>query len=186
MNHSFLEKNQLPGNALQLDLLIDREKIEERLSVVAQELEALYKGDEITIVMLMKGAFFLVADLMRLLHLPIRVEALDCSSYGESGMQKGDLIISGLENLSVYEKHILIVDDIFDTGETLSEVYEALKLKSPTSVRSLVLLTKDVPHQTDYRPDFSLFDIEDRFVVGYGLDYKEYYRGMPDIYAINP
>ncbi|CCB89619.1 phosphoribosyltransferase [Simkania negevensis] len=186
MNHSFLEKKQPPGNALQLDLLIDREKIDERLRALAQELETLYKDEEITIVMLMKGAFFLVADLMRLLHLPMRVEALSCSSYGERGMQKGELIISGLEKLRAEEKHILIVDDIFDIGDTLSEVYEVLKQKKPASLRSLVLLTKDVPHQTDYRPDFSLFDIEDRFVVGYGLDYKEYYRGMPDIYAINP
>ncbi|WP_420422290.1 hypoxanthine phosphoribosyltransferase [Simkania sp.] len=186
MNHSFLEKRQPPGNALQLDLLIDRKKIKERLHVQAQELDNLYKDEEITIVMLMKGAFFLVADLMRLLHMPMRVEALECSSYGERGMQKGELIISGLENIHAEGKHILIVDDIFDTGDTLSEVYEALKQKNPASLRSLVLLTKDVPHQTNYSPDFSLFDIEDRFVVGYGLDYKEYYRGMPDIYAINP
>lgn len=186
MNRNLIEKTQPPGNALQLDLLIDREKIQESLCYIARELETLYKGQELTLIMIMKGAFFLVADLMRALHLPMRVECLRCLSYGERGIHKGELQVIGLEDLEVKGKHLLMVDDIFDTGETISEVYEKLKEKDPLSLRSLVLMTKDVPHQTDYRPDFSLFDIEDRFVVGYGLDYKEYYRGLPDIYTINP
>ena len=78
----------------------------------------------------------------------------------------------------------MIVDDIFDTGETLAEVSQKTQKKNPASLKSLVLLSKDVPRNIDYRPDIALFDIEDRFVVGYGLDYKEYYRGLPDIYTI--
>jgi len=186
MNHSFLEKKQPPGNTLQLELLFDRKKIKQRLAVQAEALEMLYGKEEITIVMIMKGAFFLVADLMRTLRLPLRVEFLQCSSYGELGMHKGELQITGLENLDIKGKHVLLVDDIFDLGGTISEVFEQMKQKEPLSLRSLVLLSKDVPRNTDYRPDFSLFDIEDRFVVGYGLDYKEYYRSLPDIYAINP
>lgn len=92
--------------------------------------------------------------------------------------------VKGAEDLEIKGKHILIIDDIFDTGETLAEVARQIGEKEPASLKSLVLLQKDVPHNTDYRPTIALFDIEDRFVVGYGLDYKEYYRGLPDIYAI--
>lgn len=183
MSDSELFKHPI-GNALQLHLLIGKEKIAERLERVARTLEETYQGQEITIVMIMKGAFMLVADLIRQLHLPSRLETVSCSSYGEGGLQKGELTISGFEKLKVEGKHTLIVDDIFDTGETLAEVSQKTQKKNPASLKSLVLLSKDVPRNTDYRPDIALFDIEDRFVVGYGLDYKEYYRGFPDIYAI--
>ena len=121
---------------------------------------------------------------MRRLHLPVSLETIQAASYGEGGMVKGDVELIGVDALEVVDKHVLIVDDIFDTGETLEEIVKALKGKGPKSLRSLVLLSKDVPRNIDYRPDFSLFEIEDRFVVGYGLDYKEYYRGLPDIYSI--
>lgn len=130
----------------------------------------------------MKGAFTLIADLMRHLHLPARLDTVHCSSYGHGS--KGELTVKGVEDLEIRDKHILVIDDIFDTGETLAEVVSQIERKNPASLKSLVLLSKDVPHSTDYRPDIVLFDIEDRFVVGYGLDYKEYYRGLPDVYAI--
>lgn len=186
MNHSFLEKNESPGNALQLDLLIDAQKIKERLIYMVKEFESLYDGEELTFFVIMKGAFFLVSDLMRALNLPSRIEFITCTSTGMGGTHKGELQFFGLETLDIEGKHILLVDDIFDTGDKLSEIYKEISRKHPLSLRSLVLLTKDVPHNTDYRPDFSLFDIEDRFVVGYGLDYKEYYRGLSSIYAIHP
>lgn len=134
--------------------------------------------------MVMKGAFILVGDLMRRLHLPISLETVQAASYGEGGMVKGDVELVGVDGLEIASKHVLVVDDIFDTGETLAEIMKRLQEKGPKSLRSLVLLSKDVPRNIDYRPDFSLFEIEDRFVVGYGLDYKEYYRGLPDIYSI--
>lgn len=183
-SQKLIQNKQPPGNELQLQLLIDSEKIQERLESVARNLEALYEGQEVTIVMVMKGAFILIADLMRQLHLPVRLETIQCASYGEGGMNKSDLVTTGMDELEVTGQHLLIIDDIFDTGETISKVAEELQKKNPASLKSLVLLSKDVPRGTDYRPDIALFDIEDRFVVGYGLDYKEYYRGLPDIYAI--
>ena len=114
--------------------------------------------------------------------LPTCLDSIHCSSYGHG--TKGELTVEGIDDLEIQGKHILVIDDIFDTGETLAEVVSQIKKKNPASLKSLVLLSKDVPHNTDYRPDIALFDIEDRFVVGYGLDYKEYCRGLPDIYAI--
>ncbi|MCB1110717.1 MAG: hypoxanthine phosphoribosyltransferase [Chlamydiia bacterium] len=152
--------------------------------MVARTLEEQYQEEELTVVMVLKGSFMLVGDLLRHLHLPVRLETVQVESYGEGGIVKGEQEVRGVEALEVAGKHVLLIDDIFDTGETLAELHRKIKLKGPTSLRSLVLLSKDVPHHTDYRPDYALFDIEDRFVVGYGLDYKEYYRGLPDIYAI--
>ncbi len=132
--------------------------------------------------MVMKGAFILIADLMRHLHLPVRLDTIHCPNYGHG--TKGELTVEGIDDLEIQGKHILVIDDIFDTGKTLAEVVSQIKKKNPASLKSLVLPSKDVPHNTDYRPDIALFDIEDQFVVGSGLDYKEYYRGLPDIYAI--
>lgn len=182
MNQKLIQKKQPLGNELQLQLLIDSDLIEERLERVARQLEEKYDGEEVTVVMIMKGAFILIADLIRHLHLPVRLDPIHCSSYGHGS--KGELTVKGIDDLEITGKHILVIDDIFDTGETLTEVISQIEKKNPTSLKSLVLLSKDVPHNTDYRPDIALFDIEDRFVVGYGLDYKEYYRGLPDIYAI--
>lgn len=177
-----MQKKQPPGNELQLQLLISSDQIEERLERIARKLEEEYAGKEVTIVMVMKGSFILIADLMRHLHLPVCLDTIHCSSYGHGS--KGELTVEGIDELEISGKHILVIDDIFDTGETLAEVVRQIEEKNPATLKSLVLLQKDVPHNTDYRPTIALFDIEDRFVVGYGLDYKEYYRGLPDIYAI--
>ncbi|MCB1106889.1 MAG: hypoxanthine phosphoribosyltransferase [Chlamydiia bacterium] len=184
MNQKLIQKKQPLGNELQLQLLISSEEIEKRLERVARDLEKRYENEEVTIVMIMKGSFVLIADLIRLLHLPSRLEYVQVSSYGERGIVKGTQEITGLDRIDVSGRHVLIIDDIFDTGETLAEIAEKIKAKGVSSLSSLVLLSKKVRRSTDYHPDITLFEIEDRFVVGYGLDYKEYYRGLPDIYAI--
>lgn len=143
-----------------------------------------YEGKEVVLVMALKGAFIFVADLIRELRLPVQIESVHCSSYGSRGTKKGPLTIKGHETLELKGKHVLVVDDIFDSGETLSRVIETLKAKEPQTINSLVLLTKEVPRSIHFSPDYSLFTIADHFVVGYGLDYKEYYRGLPDIYRV--
>jgi len=168
-----------------LELLISDHAIHERIKEVCAQLDQDYADQEITVVMIMKGALCLVADLIRLIHLPCSIEVIQSSSYGERGVVRGGLTLSGIEKLTLQEKHVLLVDDIFDSGITLSTIAALLEEKSPKSLKSLVLLSKNVPHKTTYRPDYVLFEIEDRFVVGYGLDYKEYYRGLPGIYALS-
>lgn len=176
---------ELPVNELQLELLIDRKEIEKKILFFAKQLEQDYEGKEIVLVMIMKGSFILVADLIRHLHTPLHIEFLQCKSYGQGGMYKGELEVSLIDTLDIENKDVLLVDDIFDTGITLTEVINALEGKNPASLRTLVLLTKNVPRKSDYLPDYSLFDIEDHFVVGYGIDYKEYYRELPDIYKLS-
>jgi hypoxanthine phosphoribosyltransferase len=167
----------------QLDLLISREEIQNKIAKVATQLELDYMHEEIVIVMIMKGALCLVADLIRAISVPCVIESIQASSYGMRGTVRGDLQIRGLENLDLASKNVLLVDDIFDSGHTLFQVHLALKQKHPKSLKSLVLLSKNAS-SLNYQPNYTLFSIEDRFVVGYGLDYKEYYRGLPGVYTL--
>ncbi|MFI5334264.1 MAG: hypoxanthine phosphoribosyltransferase [Chlamydiales bacterium] len=167
-----------------LELLISEQTITRKIAQVAKSLDDEYKGQEITIVMIMKGALCLVADLIRHIQIPCSIEFIQASSYGAKGTKRGELSIFGLEKISLEKKHVLVVDDIFDSGATLSEVMSRVKEQQPKSIKSLVLLSKNVPRKTVCHPDYVLFEIEDRFVVGYGLDYKEHYRGLPGVYAL--
>ena len=166
-----------------LDLLISSDEIQVKIKEAAQQVSKDYEGKQLTIVMLMKGAICVTADLIRNIEIPFKLEYLKASSYGHNGMKSGELNIEGLDNLDIGGRDVLLVDDIFETGKTVLGVIEKLNKKNPKSLKTLLLLVKDIPRKTSYRPDYVLFDIEDRFVIGYGLDYKEFYRGLPGIYA---
>lgn len=163
---------------------LSKEEINQKMDLAAQQLDCDFQGEEITLIMIMKGAICVGADLMRHLHSSCVLEYIQTSSYGANGMQRGELKLIGLERLHLEGKNVLVVDDVFDSGVTLSTIVEKIKEHHPKTVRSLVLLSKNIPHKVNYKPDYVLFDIEDRFVVGYGMDYKEHYRELPDIYAV--
>ncbi len=166
-----------------LELLIAPEVIRQKIKEVAGQLNAVYAGQELTLVAVMKGAVCLVADLLRELTIPCTLELVRASSYGVRGTIKGDLTVVGTDELRLQGKHVLLIDDIFDTGHTLNTIAGELALQQPLSLKTLVLLCKRMPRTLSYVPDYVLFHLEDRFVVGYGLDYKELYRGLPGIYA---
>jgi hypoxanthine phosphoribosyltransferase len=133
--------------------------------------------------MVMKGAFCLTADLIRSLKIPVLIEYIKASSYGHLGKNKGDLKVVGLETLDLKSKDVLLVDDIYDSGETLSYIIAKLQEKLPKTLKTLVLLSKNVKREVDDLPDYSLFFIEDVFAIGFGLDYKERFRELPGIYV---
>ena len=133
--------------------------------------------------MLMKGAICVTADLIRNIEIPFKLDYVKASSYGANGTRSGELRIEGLDNLDIEGRDVLLVDDILETGKTILGVSEKLQKKNPRSLKTFLLVVKNIPRKTACRPDYVLFDIEDRFVVGYGLDYKEFYRGLPHIYA---
>jgi hypoxanthine phosphoribosyltransferase len=168
-------------STLELDLLIPHEEIQDKIAKIAIQLEIDYNKEEIVIVMIMKGAICLVADLMRAISFPCIIESIQASSYGSQGKIRGNLQIKGIDSLDLESKNVLLIDDIFDSGNTLLQAHIALAQKKPKSLKSLVLLSKNISC-LGYQPDYILFSIEDRFVVGYGLDYKEYYRGLKGIY----
>jgi hypoxanthine phosphoribosyltransferase len=166
-----------------LELLISSETIDHRLQEIAQGIEKEYRGKELVLISVMKGAMCITSDLMRYLHIPCTIECMRASSYGQNGAKRGLLTISGMDQLDLSTKHLLIIDDILDSGYTMRGIIEYLQQKHPKSIKTLVLLSKNIPRDIAYCPDYVLFDIPDRFVVGYGLDYKEYYRNLPGIYA---
>ncbi len=167
-----------------LQILISQQQIQEKIEQIAQQLDRDYAGKELTIVMVMKGAICLAADLIRKIHIPSEIEYIQASSYGQRGVERGELALLRLEELHIHQKHVLIVDDIFDSGQTLSQIVFLLQSKDPKSLKSLVLLNKKIPRQVSYHPDYVLFDIDNHFVIGYGLDYKERYRGLDGVYIL--
>lgn len=166
-----------------LELLISSEQIAQRIHEIAQQIDEEYAGEELTLISILKGSICVTADLMREMRTPCTLETVRASSY-KNGTVRGQLKISGVEALELEGKNVLVIDDIFDSGYTMTGVVEQLKLRGPKTVKTLVLLLKNIPREIDYRPDYVLFTIEDRFVIGYGLDYNEYYRGLPGIYAV--
>ncbi len=165
-------------------LLISASQIDEKLREIANTLNQTYNENEVVIITILKGSLIFTADLIRLLSFPLRLQPITCKSYGMRGMTPGKLEISGVDCLDIQGKNILVIEDIFDTGNTLSTVAKALQHKSPKTLTTLTLLRKEVKRESSYLPDYSLFEIENKFVIGYGLDYKELYRNLPNIYEV--
>ena len=161
-------------------ILITEAQIARRVIEVAEEVTDTYRDKPLTVICLSNGAIVFAADLIRRIPIPLQLDTISVSSYrgtestGEVHMDKG-------LKLCVKERHVLVVDDILDTGQTLSKVREEILKSSPLSVKTCVLLDKPARRQMDIEADFSGFDIDDHFVVGYGLDYNEAYRNLPCI-----
>lgn len=164
------------------ELLISEAEIRKRIAEVARVIEQDYKGEEITVVMVMKGAICIAADLMRELSLPLVIEYVSASSYGMRGIERGELAVEGLDKIHISSKNVLLVDDIYDSGATLMHLISTCKMKNPKTLKTLVLLSKKIKRDLSYIPDYVLFEIENQFVVGFGLDYNERYRGLRGIY----
>jgi hypoxanthine phosphoribosyltransferase len=165
-----------------LQILISKEAIDEKIASLALEINQIYQNQDLVIVMILKGSICFAADLIRKLTVPFTLEMIKCESYGMRGDKRGDLTILGVESLNLKDKNVLLLDDIHDTGQTLKTVIDLFKEKMPSSVRSAVLLSKPEKNTSGYSPDYSLFSIGDDFVIGYGLDFKEHFRGLPGIY----
>jgi hypoxanthine phosphoribosyltransferase len=163
-------------------VLVTRQQIAERVGEMAEELAQFYQGREVTIVQVLTGALMFVADLVRQMPLSLRIESVSVSSYRGTNTRPGQarFRLPPPEDLS--GRDVLIVDDIYDSGQTMAVLIEAINQSNPTSLRQCVLLQKDRP-DLPARPgvDFVGFDIPDEFVVGYGLDYDGLYRNLPDI-----
>nr|WP_220215044.1 MULTISPECIES: hypoxanthine phosphoribosyltransferase [Thermoactinomyces] len=154
-----------------------REKVEELGKIISRE----YKGLNPLCVCVLKGAVPFMADLIREIDIPIEMDFMDVSSYGNSTRSSGVVrIIKDLET-SVEGRHVLIVEDIIDSGLTLSYLVEMLKARNAASVKIITMLDKPERRKVDLSPDYCGYTIPDAFVVGYGLDYAEKYRNLPYI-----
>ncbi len=165
--------------------LITQKQIEEAVCAFAQRVSQECCGKELHIVAVLKGAIFFLVDLVRLLKCPVQIHFVKASSYGMRGKERGKLQLKMDDLPNLKDKEILLLDDIFDSGETFKSLAQALQAMRPRSLKTAVLLLKKRQRTHRFLPDTSLFEVEDTFVVGYGLDYKELYRNLPSIYSIN-
>jgi len=166
------------------ETLFTREDINTRIVELGKELTALYKNGNVLVVSLMKGSFIFAADLVREIDLPVHIEFMTTSSYGHEETSSGAVeMVQDLkiEDLAGYD--VIVVDDICDSGITMQAVVNHLALRNPASIKSCVLLDKPSRRTADYVPDFVGFTIPDKFIVGYGLNYGDYFRNIPYIFA---
>jgi hypoxanthine phosphoribosyltransferase len=176
--------NNLAGReSATLKILIADSQIRDGVAGLAEQIQACYADQPLTIVGVMTGSLVLLADLIRQLSMPLRVGVVQASSY-RSGTQSAALRISADLMLDIRDRDVLLVDDIFDTGHTLAAMLERMRGMGPRSVRSAVLLVKQRRQAVPVRPDFVAFEIPDLFVVGYGLDYRDLYRNLPYLAAL--
>ena len=167
--------------------LITEEQLRQRIEQLAGEIRQHYQGKPLTIVGVLIGSIVFLADLIRRLDLPMRVDLVQARSYRNGSTRPGPLVVNiDLLSSDVRGRDVLMVDDIFDTGNTLWELLPQIDELGPASVRSAVLLRKTGRCQVPMKPDFVAFDIPDTFVVGYGLDYRDTYRNLPYVASLEP
>lgn len=162
-------------------VLFDEKTILARLDEIAAEITRDYRDRELTVVAILNGSLMFMADLLRRIPLPLKLDCLSVASYHGGIETTGELIFRQVALPDIAGRHLLILDDILDSGLTLSAVCEKLQTARPASVRVCVLLQKKKTQLRTVRADYVGFEIEDEFVVGYGLDYMERYRNLPRI-----
>lgn len=166
-------------------VLISKERIARRVRVLAREVEQDFRGRDLVIVALLNGTVVFLADLLRGLSMPLRLDFIGVSSYG-GGTESTELIFTKELRLDVSGRDVLVVDDILDTGRTLSRVVGKLKRLGPRQIKTCVLLDKPSRRVEQIAADYVGFVIPNQFVVGYGLDFAERYRNLPFVGVLHP
>lgn len=166
-------------------ILITDKQLARRVKSLAQQIEKDFAGREMVVVSLLNGTVVFLADLIRQLNLPLRLDFIGVSSYG-ADTKSGELVFTKELRLDVRGRDVLLVDDILDTGKTLSRVLPKLKALKPRRIKICVLLDKPARRVEKIKADFAGFSIPDFFVVGYGLDYAERYRNLPFVGVLHP
>ncbi|HPF39056.1 MAG TPA: hypoxanthine phosphoribosyltransferase [Phycisphaerae bacterium] len=168
--------------------LYTREQIDRRVTELGAEIAETYKGvsADLVIVPVLTGSIIFVADLIRHLPFKMRIGLMTVSRYRGATTSGGETQILRDLTVDIKDRHVLVVDDILDTGNTLRTVSEQLQLRAPASLRLCTLLRKPSKAPKDLVADFVGFDIDDVFVVGYGLDFNDHYRNWPDLSVLRP
>ncbi len=165
------------------EILIPKELIRKRVKEIAEKIRMDYEGKELVLVGILKGCVFFLADLAREIPLSIKIDFLRVASYG-SEMVPGKANLTKDVEIPLNGKHVIIVEDIVDTGQTLNYVKEIIKNKGAESVKTCVLIDKLERREKEVELDYCAFKVEKGFLVGYGLDYNEENRCLPDIYIL--
>jgi hypoxanthine phosphoribosyltransferase len=168
----------------QLKILISCNEIVKAVDRLASEITRDYQGKQPLLIGILKGSFVFMADLIRRLDLPLEVEFIKLSSYGSARESSGKVrVVQGLKT-RIKGRDILVVEDIVDTGITTSFLLDYLKKKKPASLKLCALTDKPSRHKVPVSIDYLGFTVPDKFIVGYGIDFDEKFRNLPDIYAL--
>ena len=160
-------------------ILFDEPTILRRLDEIAVQISKDYSKKELTVIAVLNGSLVFMADLMRRIQLPLRLDCLSVASYHGKAQTSGEVIFKQIALPDVQDRHILILDDILDSGNTLAAIREKLEAARPRTIKVCALLSKKKQRARKVDADYVGFEIEDEFVVGYGLDYDERYRNLP-------
>ncbi len=172
----------MPDRPYVIDQMISAKSIAARIEALAREIKAEYKDTEkLVVVGLLRGSFVFIADLVRELDLPVEVDFLEASSYGDGMESSREVRILKDLRGQIENRDVLVVEDIVDTGHTLSKVSEYLSTRKPRKMKSIALLDKPSRREVDFRADWIGFEIPDEFVVGYGIDFAQRNRNLPFI-----
>ena len=167
-------------------ILLSEGEIRTRVEDMGRQISQDYAGKELLVVGILKGAMIFLADLVRNITVPTHFDFIDVSSYGASSESSGVVRILKDLDYGIEDRHILIVEDIIDTGLTLNYLVEILNSREPASIKICTLLDKPSRRIEPVEIDYNGFAIPDEFVVGYGLDYNEHYRNLPNIMVLKP
>jgi hypoxanthine phosphoribosyltransferase len=168
------------------EVLIDEERLQARIRELGAELSVEYAGRELLLVGVLKGAVFFMADLMRSLTVPCEIDFMAISSYGASTDTSGVVRILKDLDINIEGRHVLVVEDIIDSGLTLSYLLRNLESREPASLEICALLTKPSRREIDVPVRYVGFEIPNKFVIGYGLDFAERYRNLPYVGVLHP
>lgn len=167
-------------------ILISEDQLAGRVRTLAAELRPLCADQDLIVVGVLKGAIMFITDLTRALRLPLELDFMAVSSYGNAAQSSGVVRINKDLDTNIEGRNVLLVEDIVDSGHTLRYLLENLRSRNPASLRVCALLNKQVPRKADVHIDHVGFTIPNQFVVGYGLDYAEHYRNLPYIGVLKP
>jgi len=168
------------------ETLIDRDRLQRRVAELGEEVSSDYAGRDLLLVGVLKGAVFFMADLMRRLTIPCEIDFMAISSYGDSTDSSGVVRILKDLDINIEGRDVLVVEDIIDSGLTLSYLMRNLEAREPASLEICALLTKPERREIDVPVRYVGFEIPNRFVIGYGLDFAERYRNLPYVGVLDP
>lgn len=166
-------------------IIITKEEIEAAIRNAAETIDSLYDGKPILLISILKGSFIFMGDLCREVRVPCEIAFMCAKSYYNGTVSSGKVEIVQDVEQDISRYHVVIVEDIVDTGRTLNEIVKILRSRKPLSLNVITLLDKPARRTVDFQPDLALFTIPDYFVVGYGLDCGEYFRNLPYIAVYN-
>jgi hypoxanthine phosphoribosyltransferase len=167
-----------------LEPLISERRIRARTAALARRIDTDYRGRQLSLVVVLKGATIFAADLVRQITIPVTLDFIAASSYGAATRSSGEVALRGLDGLDIGGRDVLVVEDILDTGRTVTAILDRLRQQGPASLALCALLRKQPDRALDLPVGYAGFDIPDDFVVGWGMDYAERYRNLRGVYRL--